>query len=196
MSDRQDLRKAMRARRAALSPEERAAASAAVAKHLLRLPAFQRADRVGAYLAVNGEIDLAPVIEACWERGKTVALPVLHGQHLEFLEYTPDTPMLTNRFGIPEPDPAAARALPSRFLNIVLAPLVAFDTAGGRLGMGGGFYDRSFAFLQRRQYWMRPAFIGMAYEFQRVDALPTEPWDVPLHGVVTDAQWHPVKHQD
>ena len=196
MNDRQNIRKVMRQRRSALSAEERKAASTAIALQLVRLPAFQRAERIGAYLAVNGEVDLAPLIEAAWARNKTVALPVLHGRHLEFLEYTPATPMIANRFGIPEPDPAHARALSARFLNMVLAPLVAFDTQGGRLGMGGGFYDRSFAFLRRRRHWLRPAFIGMAYEFQRVGELPVEPWDVPLHGVMTDAQWHPVRMQN
>lgn len=196
MSDRQAIRKAMRQKRAALSSQERAATATAIARYVTRLPQFQRADRIGAYLAVNGEVDLSPLIEIAWARGKTVALPVLHGRRLEFLEYTPDTRMVTNRFGIPEPDPAHARALSARFLNMVLAPLVAFDTQGGRLGMGGGFYDRSFAFLRRRQHWLRPAFIGMAYEFQRVDELPVEPWDVPLHGVMTDAQWHPFHMSD
>lgn len=195
MSDRQSIRRAMRDKRSALSASERQAAAEAAARRISRLRLFQRAERIGAYLAVNGEIDLDPVIRMAWDRGKRVALPVLRGQHLEFLEYLPDTPMVPNRFGIPEPDPAHAKPLPARFLNLVLAPLVAFDLQGGRLGMGGGYYDRSFAFLRRRRHWLRPAFIGMAHEFQHVKHLPSEPWDVPLHGVVTDAHWHPVRNR-
>jgi 5-formyltetrahydrofolate cyclo-ligase len=74
----------------------------------------------------------------------------------------------------------------ARELDLILLPLVAFDESGQRLGMGGGFFDRSLAFLAWRQHWRKPHLIGLAYDFQKVAALPREPWDVPLDAVVTD----------
>jgi 5-formyltetrahydrofolate cyclo-ligase len=94
---------------------------------------------------------------------------------------------VSNCFGIPEPAGASGRWLRGAELDVVLAPLVAFDRAGHRLGMGGGFYDRTFRFVVRRAEWRRPWIIGLAYDFQRVDALPVERWDVPLHAVVTES---------
>lgn len=94
--------------------------------------------------------------------------------------------MIVNRFGIPEPDRNAKR-LPSRLLSVVLLPLVGFDSDGNRLGMGGGFYDRTFGYAIHSSA-RRPRLIGVAYECQRsADGLPRRPWDVPLDGVVTEA---------
>lgn len=121
--------------------------------------------------------------------GKRVYLPVLvpHGENrLWFARYTPDTHLVPNRFGIPEPARAPHRRIAPLALDAVFTPLVAFDPTGHRLGMGGGFYDRSFAYLLRHRRWLRPRLIGLAYDFQCVDRLPAEPWDVPLHAIVTD----------
>src|SRR5690606_19024564 len=151
-----------------------------------RLFAYQRARTIAAYLAASGEIPLDSVIEHAWMSGKCVFLPRLRGAHLEFHRYTPDTRMQDNRFGIAEPEIRAHSRAPTRFLDIVLVPLVAFDTAGTRLGMGGGFYDRTFAFLRNRRCWRRPLLIGVGHEFQCLSTLPPAPWDVPLHAAVTD----------
>jgi 5-formyltetrahydrofolate cyclo-ligase len=94
--------------------------------------------------------------------------------------------LVHNRYGIPEPASVADGWLRGRDLDVVLAPLVAFDDTGHRLGMGGGFYDRSFGIIGRRAAWRRPFFVGLAYEFQHVDALAARRWDVPLHAVVTE----------
>jgi 5-formyltetrahydrofolate cyclo-ligase len=75
-------------------------------------------------------------------------------------------------------------------LDLVLTPLVGFDHKGNRLGMGGGYYDRSFAFLLRRQNWKKPRLVGLAYDFQQLDKLPAKNWDVPLTAVATDTHWH------
>lgn len=147
---------------------------------------LRRVSRVACYLAGDGEMDLAPTLARLWNAGKQVYLPSLHGSSLWFLPAIPATPMLRNRFGIPEPAVGPGTRVAPFALDLVLMPLVAFDPSGNRLGMGGGFYDRTFAYLARRRYWRKPLLIGTAYDFQRLDSLPARPWDVPLHGVLTE----------
>ncbi|HEX6929558.1 MAG TPA: 5-formyltetrahydrofolate cyclo-ligase [Gammaproteobacteria bacterium] len=187
-SQRITIRRLMRERRRQLSDSERRSAAAAVRDRLLALSRFRHARNIAAYLAVDGEMPLDPVIETAWSLNIPVYLPCLRGQRMEFRCYAPSTPLRENRFGIPEPETGAR--ISTRFLDIVLTPLTAFDTDGGRLGTGGGYYDRTFAFLLGRHAWQRPALLGIAYEFQQTAPLPLAAWDVPLHGVVTDMQTH------
>lgn len=170
-----------------------AAASRALARCLTASPLFRRSDHIAFYLPNDGEIDLRPVIERAWAMGKHCYLPVLSPafhNRLWFARYLPDTRLAPNQFHIPEPVSRWREMRPAWALDLVLTPLVAFDCQGNRLGMGGGFYDRTLAFLQQRQCWRRPLLVGTAYEFQRVTALPQQPWDVPLQAVVTEAAWH------
>lgn len=190
-TDRRDLRTAMRRARRALGRAERRALAARCTQNLVHHPLFRNADRIAAYLPADGEMDTAPLLERAWRMGKQVYLPVLlpHGENrLWFARYEPDTAMTRNRFGIREPLRAAQERISPLALDLVLTPLVAFDPEGHRLGMGGGFYDRSFAYLLRHSNWLRPRLIGIAYDFQRRDRLPSAPWDVPLQAIVTDRQ--------
>lgn len=180
------LRSALRARRAALAPEEVASHSLAIARHLWRLPMLARARRLACYVAHRGEVDCMPIVTAAVARGREVFLPVLHGRSLTFARWRPGEPLAMNRYGIPEPVSEGARRSSGRDLDIVLAPLVAFDDAGHRLGMGGGYYDRTMRVLATRGAWQRPYFIGLAHAFQRVAALPAQRWDIALHAVVTE----------
>jgi 5-formyltetrahydrofolate cyclo-ligase len=186
---RRELRVQMRAARCALTNQERRQHAEACARRLLNHSAFRNARRLAAYLPADGELDSAPLIERAWEMGKRVYLPVLlpHGENrLWFARYTPETRLIRNRFGIPEPARAAHTRVAPLSLDLVLAPLVAFDAHGHRLGMGGGFYDRSFAYLLRHTRWLRPHLIGLAYDFQRQRRLPSQTWDVPLQAIATD----------
>jgi len=158
----------------------------ALARSLGRSLRVRCAHRIACYLANDGEIDLGPAMRLLGRGGRQILLPVLHGEKLWFLPYGSETPLARNRFGIPEPAVSARRRRPARHLDLVLVPLVAFDAAGNRLGMGGGFYDRTFAYLRNRALWKRPLLIGVAYEFQRLDALPSQTWDIPLQGVATE----------
>ena len=170
------LRNFYRAARRAVPLESQHRHAIAIATEVLaRLPDDAT---MAAYLARDGEVDLKTVIERCWERGIAVAVPVLREGDMAFAAYRQDEPMRLNRFGIPEP------ARPE-FLtpSIVLAPLVAFDDQGRRLGMGGGYYDRYFAATAT------PMRVGIAHECQRAPALPAKPWDVPLTDVVTENGW-------
>ena len=182
---RREIRRLMRARRRDLDARGVQLAGQSLCRNLFKLPRLRRARSLAAYLAVQNEIPLDDIIETAWSMHIPVYLPCLRGEQLEFRRYAPRTPLRPNRFGIPEPV-GGARINP-RFLDIVLTPLLAFDEDGGRLGTGGGFYDRSFAFLRERNSWKRPALVGVAYEFQRAPALPLASWDIPLNAVVTDA---------
>jgi len=133
-------------------------------------------------------MDLAPLMQLLRGNARQVFLPVLHGSGLWFFPYKDNTPLEPNRYGILEPRLSARARCPARELDIVLMPLVAFDPSGNRLGMGGGYYDRTFAYLDARAIWKRPLLIGIAYEFQRVASLPSQTWDVPLDGVATEKQ--------
>lgn len=188
---RRELRSQLRAARRALTGHEREQCAQDCTRLLLNHPAFRNARRIAAYLPADGELDTTPLIERAWAMGKRVYLPVLLPQgenRLWFARYTPETRLVHNRFGIPEPARAAYSRIAPLALDLVLTPLVAFDARGHRLGMGGGFYDRSFAYLLRHDRWLRPRLIGLAYDFQRQARLPAQAWDVPLHAVATDRQ--------
>lgn len=191
-SDRRHvLRAQLREARRALSAQERTASAQRCTDLLCQHPGFRNAKRIATYLPNDGELDTLPLISRAWEMGKQVYLPVLlpHGENrLWFARYEPDAPLIRNRFGIPEPVRAAHTRIAPLALDLVLTPLVAFDTKGHRLGMGGGFYDRSFAYLLRHTYWLRPRLIGLAYDFQRQSKLPSRPWDVPLAAIATDCK--------
>ncbi len=119
---------------------------------------------------------------------KTCYLPVIDtlGENkLWFAPFSRCSKLKYNRFGIPEPRVPKRHRVRAQSLDLLLTPLVAFDMDGNRLGMGGGFYDRTLAFLNRRQCWFKPHVIGIGYDFQKTTGLIRQPWDVPLHGVVT-----------
>jgi 5-formyltetrahydrofolate cyclo-ligase len=150
---------------------------------------FRVSRRIALYLPNDGEIDPQPIMERIWTAKKLCYLPILsrlRHDRLWFAPYLPDTPLTLNRFGIPEPRVPARQWVRAQELDLILMPLVAFDTRGNRLGMGGGFYDKSLAFLRTRQHWHKPHLIGLAHDFQRVEVLDPFAWDVPLQAVVTD----------
>lgn len=182
------LRHALRTWRRQANRAERRAASAALTRRLVILPAFQRARRIAAYWPADGEIDPLPALRRAYAAGKACYLPVLCPQrdgHLQFAPWWPGAPLRCNRFGIPEPTTPRRHWLAPRMLDLALLPLVGFDAAGNRLGMGGGYYDRSFAFL-RRGAGRRPHLIGVGFDRQRVDGLQQRPWDVALDAVLTE----------
>ncbi len=187
--DPRALRQRLRERRRALSPAMQRQAALAVASRLEDWPEWISAVRVAGYWACDGELDPAPLLERAWSTGRSVYLPVLdRACALHFAPYSPGTPMRRNRFNISEPAVAPETWLEPSRLDLVLTPLVTFDPTGTRLGMGGGFYDRTFAFLRDPGYrGHRPVLLGLGYEFQRVAALVRHAWDVPLDAAVTEA---------
>ncbi len=185
---RQTIRQTIRARRARLSLQEQTNAAQQLISQCQNLDEFQR-QNIALYLSVDGELDTQPLIEWLWQQGKNVFLPVIHpfskGQLL-FLHYRPDSPMIVNRYGILEPKLIKNDICPVKHLDLICTPLVAFDNQGQRLGMGGGYYDRTLApwFHQRSG----PKPVGIAHHCQWVESLPSEAWDVPLPKIVTPSQ--------
>jgi 5-formyltetrahydrofolate cyclo-ligase len=186
------LRRELRAARRQIGRAERRTAAAALARRLAVLPAFQRARRVAAYWPADGELDPRPALALAHMLGKACYLPVLcplRDGHLHFAPWWPGAPLVCNRYGIPEPACPRRRWLAPRMLDLALVPLVGFDDTGNRLGMGGGYYDRSFAFT-RRPSWRRPRLVGVAFDGQRVAGLPRRGWDVALDAVLTPRRYH------
>ena len=141
------------------------------------------------YLANDGELNTEPLIHALWQASKDVYLPVLHPfspGYLLFLHYDKSTGLQPNRFGIPEPQLNCAKVMPVAALDIVFTPLVAFDVSGNRLGMGGGFYDRTLSQLPPDSHCQ---LIGLAHNCQQVDAVPGENWDIPLQQTITPGKY-------
>ncbi len=146
---------------------------------------YSQAKRIACYLAVNNEVDTQLIIQQAWHEHREIYLPVIHHDVLEFARLQPQTKLKLNRFKIAEPDYHASDLITTQDLDLVITPLVAFDENCNRLGMGKGFYDRSFAFLTQAQH-TKPLLIGLAYEIQKVTHLHPKPWDVKLHAILTE----------
>lgn len=186
MADTQTLRNSLRAQRVALTAHEQQRHARRLVEHIATHPLFIGAQHIGFYLAANGEADPALLMEQALARNANCYLPRLEGRHMHFHRFNTGDVLLTNRFGINEP--AVTRpAIETCNLDLVLVPLVAFDADGNRLGMGGGFYDRTFAFRLEAGNAQQPQLVGVAYGFQEVATLKRQPWDVPLDGVLTES---------
>lgn len=183
------LRSQLRRRRRALSAEQQQKAAQRLLENMLSLHAFRCSRRVACYLPNDGEIDTGPIIDWLLQRGKSCYLPVLshiNGNKLLFAPVGYDTDMGINRFGIPEPVVRNRDLVRPINLDLVLLPLVGFDKTGNRIGMGGGYYDRSLQTMRYRQHWLKPRLFGVAHDIQKLDHIHARTWDVPLQGVVTD----------
>lgn len=137
--------------------------------------------RVALYHARGSEIDPAPLARRLTERGHPLALPhvAADGATMRFLAWHPANPLVPGIFGLSQPDVDGEDVAPT----LILAPLLGFDRAGGRIGQGAGYYDRAFAALPGA------IRIGYAWSAQEMDAVPRDPWDVPLHAIATEREW-------
>lgn len=136
---------------------------------------------VASYAPVGAEADPGALTTAAAERGCRIALPHVVDQPtpLRFLAWHNDAILVPGPFGLLQPADHPEELAP----DLILAPLVAFDRRLGRLGQGGGHYDRAFAgFPTARR-------IGVAFSVQEVDRVPTDPWDMPLHAIITEKEW-------
>jgi len=184
MNLRVKLRKVIRERRQKLSKDEQRQASKLILQRLSLHKKIQTAQTIALYLANDGELDLMPFIEWCWQQNKQVYLPVLHpfcSGHLLFLLFEKNTVMVKNHYDINEPTLDVSKVCPLNQFDVLCTPLVAFDRSGARLGMGGGFYDRTLSNWQ--QYKVYP--IGIAHDCQQVEKIPTAHWDIPLPEIIT-----------
>jgi 5-formyltetrahydrofolate cyclo-ligase len=190
---RPQMRRLLRKARRALNRAEQRQAAQGLYRQLAQDPLFRRARHVSLYLPMDGEIDPRLLLREAQRRGKATYLPVLSAwprTKMVFQRVRPGDKFRPNRFRIPEPpiNPRQQRKIWA--LDLILMPLVGFDDQGGRLGMGGGFYDRSLAYQARRKAWQKPVLLGLAHECQKVGKLAVASWDVPLQGTVSDKRWY------
>jgi 5-formyltetrahydrofolate cyclo-ligase len=175
------LRNTLRQRRKSLSPSAQCAAAQALLQSINDIPSWTQARRIALYVAADGEIDTRPLDQHARSLGKQLFLPAINADNsLRFLSWQADDTLSTNRYNIPEP-PATATCCPVVELDIIFLPLVGWDLRGHRLGMGGGFYDRTLSGVTA------PLLVGLAHENQQVAEIPRESWDVVLDYIATDA---------
>ena len=185
-ASRKRLRSALRAKRRAVTPKARKLLSEQLAHNVDCWLHLRPSWRIALYAALPEELDTTPLIELPRQRGCRIYLPRIDrhslGRKMQFVEMS--TRQRSNRLGIFEPE--GARIIGARWLDVVFLPLVGFDSRGVRLGTGGGFYDRAFAFRRWRAVWHTPRLIGLAYSFQQVEHITSAPHDVLMDAVVTE----------
>ena len=188
---RQALRQHMRLLRRSLSESQQFSAGQQLAEHAVLFSSLEQSQHIAAFLSMDGEINTRPLIARLWHLGKRVYLPRIDPTapaQLLFQRYTPHTTLVRHPLGMLEPEENPAECIAFAALDVVIVPLVAFDSHGQRLGMGGGFYDRLLANWQATSVFP----VGVAHDCQHQEQLPIEPWDVPLPAVITPTklwQW-------
>jgi 5-formyltetrahydrofolate cyclo-ligase len=186
------LRRSLRALRQSLPPDERQKAERAIGSALRRLKLLRRGHRVAVYLAMAGEVNLRPTIEAGWRAGCLLYAPRITSRRRGTMGFVPFPPGARlranpNAYGIAEPVASATVRISPRDLDVVLMPVVGFDRHGHRLGMGAGYYDRALRHLRDgSRRWRRPRLVGLAFACQEVERIVPSTWDIPLDVVVTE----------
>lgn len=189
MMTQAEIRQQIRDQRARLQEHEIQQASEKVTDCVISFMSFESPLNMAFYMPNQGEIDPTPLIEHAWQQDNDCYLPGLHPdkeKQLVFLNYTQETQLVTNKYGIPEVPYDPNLACDTEALDIVFVPLVAFDEACHRIGLGAGFYDRAFNF-KLQSHHEPPMLIGLAYEFQKAEKIPAQAWDVPVDIVVTES---------
>jgi 5-formyltetrahydrofolate cyclo-ligase len=183
---RKSLRASLRFRRRAVATSERAASAQRIARNADGWLHLRPGLRIALYAALAEELDTEPLIAVARARGCRIYLPRIdrhrRGRGMRFIEMS--ARQRTNRLGIAEPQ--GMQMLGARWLDIVFLPLVGFDARGVRLGVGGGYYDRAFAFRRWRTTWHTPHLVGLAYAFQQVELIAPAAHDVLLDAVITE----------
>lgn len=195
-----EIRKQLRTQRNNLSHSEQTLHATQVFNHFIRLlstkKAFQQKQNIALFLSQDGELSTQQAIQYLWDNtSHNVYLPVLETKgewHMAFANYTPKSKMIKNQFGILEPDTPHSQHLDGQAMEWVFMPLVGFDLNGNRLGMGGGYYDRTFEFKLKKPN-NTTQLIGWAHQCQQTATLPHEEWDVPLNGVITEQGYQAFK---
>ena len=187
---RQNIRSQYRKKRQTLSAQEQSTAASNLLNSCLASTTLAQAKTIACYMTNDGEIDPIKIVDYCWQQGKCVLLPVLHPfskGHLLFVEYRASSPTRKNSYGIAEPIVTSTNLCTLADIDLILTPLVAFDAKGNRLGMGGGYYDRTLAPVRRDS--LSTQLIGLAHTCQQTDKLLTDNWDIPLDGIATPDQF-------
>ncbi|MBX2859355.1 MAG: 5-formyltetrahydrofolate cyclo-ligase [Cellvibrionaceae bacterium] len=193
MKTKKELRKKLRVSRNNLSSQQQQKAAKYLAQRVASSRVFQRSKNIAFYSASDGEISLSPLLQIANRYRKKCYFPAVKQKQMQFRRLKAKQKLyLRNKFGIKEPNARAAKIRATQ-LNLVLLPLVGFDAAGNRLGMGGGYYDKTFKFCCKRSH--KTVLMGVAHHCQKVEKLFADTWDIPLNTIVTDQQTLRCKHQ-
>lgn len=188
---KRSLRRELRQRRRVLSDLQQQQAARRIVRRMMCNEGWLWTSSMAAYWPADGELDPRPLLMRAQQQGKATYLPVLRpGQRLVFCRWQAGDTLIPNGYGIPEP--RYGRPRPAWSLGMILLPLVGFDRSGGRLGMGGGFYDRTLAQIIGAAP-RRPLLVGLAHACQEVPEIPLESWDCPVDAVLTDREWISVR---
>ncbi len=156
-----------------------------ICRNFLSSRLFFRSKCIACYLSAAREVDTSMIIERAWRAKKRVFVPLIENQRdMRFMEIERNTRLERNQFGIWEPH--SSIDIPPKQLDVIVTPVVAFDKKMNRIGMGGGYFDRCFSFLQHRRQWRRPKLAGLAFECQKVEKISPNPWDIRLYHVFTE----------
>lgn len=178
-----ELRARLRSRRRQLAPAFAREVAQQIAAHLASTHLWHSPVQLAAYLSGDGEVDTSVLLHRARTAGHGLHLPRLTGDSLEFVPWSDEAPLQPNRYGIGEPSGAAH---PPSALDLILLPTVGWTLTGSRLGMGGGYYDRSLAAMPALDIGDRPLLVGLAYACQRVEEDFAQPWDVRLDAILTE----------
>lgn len=187
--DIQSLRVKIRKKRSALSSHRTSQASTQICRLIIDANLIRDKKHIAFYYPHGGEIDPGLLLAQALKMNKHCYLPVLHqdgSNQLGFVPFQPGCELKPNRYGIPEPAHKPGELISAQQLELVLLPLTGYDLQGNRVGMGKGYYDRTFAFLKNRERPGKPLLIGLAYSFQQVSKLTPQNWDIPLDGIVNE----------
>lgn len=191
---RKQIRRSIIKQRKSLKRLQQIQSSQIISKRLTKTLLFLRSKRIAFYFATRGEVDPYLVVKKALDMGKECFYPILHPvkhNQMWFARYQLGDKLKKNCYGILEPNLHETKLISAWSLDVVIMPLVAFDSNGNRIGMGGGYYDRTFSSLSHR-IASKPKLVGLAYEFQKVPLIQSGVWDVPLNYIVTEEAFYTI----
>jgi 5-formyltetrahydrofolate cyclo-ligase len=190
--DKAALRRQLRERRKAIDVSQRQAAARSLVGLALRHRLLASGRRIGIYIPAKNEIDVLPLLNRAVAMRVPCFLPIVPGsgrRKMWFSQMGERPAWILNRFGIPEYFHPSVKRVRLQSLDLLFMPLLGFDARGYRLGMGGGYYDASLAYLKRFRFWRRPRIVGVAFSLQEVDQVPNDPWDIPMDAILTEQEF-------
>lgn len=169
-----------------MSVGQRKKASNEIAAKLFATDLFNDATRIACYVPMRTEVDTWPIIKRAWELKKRIFAPVTEKNFkLHFKQFDSESELFTNSMGLQEP--LQGQSIDTHALDLVLLPLVAFDVDRNRIGMGGGYYDRAFSFLNTNTCTTKPTLAGLAFDCQNIEKITPNPWDIRLFCLFTQS---------
>lgn len=187
MFDKPTIRHSILAQRKQLASDFVSIASQLITRKVISSAVFKKSQHVACYLSNDNEVSTHEIISKAILDEKHIYIPVFTANKtIAFYLLDKKTVLIKNKYGIEEPDISNQLPVLPETLDLILLPLVAFDAEGNRLGRGAGAYDRYLQFTKTLPVGQRPYLMGLAYDFQKVDKIIAESWDVPLDAVITE----------